>query len=347
MIGFALPNGLKLGDFVLLAEPDGLRGLGQLAEFVEARDEAIRLRIGFVRTGRSVFLREDAAGSLGLPMLVEEASPLLEALSRDDAAPDERGFEDQFVESIKTLARGSWQDVQRRLARLYASPWKPAFGDLRMIDMYEEALVPILAYALGRTHASMVEQLRSGKPVFAAKKLRPAASSPPARPKTPALQGYETLFSFEVTGELWLGEAPDWHDRADSGLVRLAVAPGRWGAYRLHRDADDSEPSIELLLVHASRDAMNARIVTTAPWRTAGEITQTKGSGRICVLDRVALADPWTMDRLRYLGGVRAYGGHAICVATDGWRGPLPVRVSPQLGPASMIRVRLRDDDVR
>lgn len=333
---FPLPHGLRIGDFTVVTDAGPARGLGQIEDFSDARGgKVVRVRVG----GRVLGLTEKAAQRLERPMTREEATAILERLATSSARPDERGPDDQHITSIKTVSKGSWRDIEQRLAVLYASPWRLTFGDQRTIVMFESVLLPMLAHALGRDEIAVREQVRAGKPAFTSHDERPPAARILA-PESPALDGFESLFALDLDGQIWIGERPDWHTDRDSGLARLDVLPGRWLSYRRYEDDEDNEP-IELLLVHESVRA-NA---PATQWRSAAGIASVVGSGSINVVDRTALADEDTMDRVRYLGGVNAYGGHALSVATEGWSGPLPVFVSPPSGPTTMVKIPLVDEE--
>lgn len=337
MTRFELPHGFREGDFVLVSEPGPTRGLGRIEDFVDMKGEPfVRIRLA----SRVLALSEELARrSLTPPMALEDAEAMLDRLTFRSAKGDERPKDDQHITSIKTLSKGSWIEIEQRLATLYASRWKPTYGGKRMLVMYEMTLMPILAHALGRDEKALTEDIRKGKPVFSATDERPEVPVPGA-PDAAPIRGLEALYQFDLDGEVWIGERVDWHADSNNGLARLEVAPGRWHSYRrLHED--DEEP-IELLLVHDSA----LRDVAAAQWRKAAQVTSVIGSGQVDVVDRTALADADTMDRVRYLSGVNAYGGHAMCVATtDGWDGPLPVFVSPPHGAPTMIRIPLCDDE--
>src|SRR5688572_6347922 len=98
--GFALPHGLRAGDFVLVSDAGPARGLGQIEDFTDARGtKLVRVRIG----GRVLGLTEKAAQRLERPMPREEATAILERLTKSSARPDERGPDDQHITSIKTV----------------------------------------------------------------------------------------------------------------------------------------------------------------------------------------------------------------------------------------------------
>ena len=98
------------------------------------------------------------------PMTAADAAEILEAFSSPASMlPDERVYEQQVIDTMKAVAHGSWRDVQHALSRLYAFTWKPAFGQLRLIDSCEGTLLPVLAAALGRGPGALLEELRAGK----------------------------------------------------------------------------------------------------------------------------------------------------------------------------------------
>jgi hypothetical protein len=332
--GFALPHGLRLGDFVVVTDAGPARGLGQLDELVDMRGEPfVRVRTG----GRSLMLSAEAAARLEKPLSRDDAAALL-ALASAPAATDERPVDDQHITSTKTVSKGTWTEIAKRLAVLYASPWKLSFGGQRMIAMFESVLVPMIAHAMGRDETELLTELRADKPVFSASKERPVVRPKPP-PAAPALEGWNSLFSLELDGEIWIGERPDWHAEKDNGLARLDVTRGRWHSYE--RVDEEEDEVVDLLLVHESA----LREVRAAKWRSASEIASVVGSGAVNFVDATALGDEDTMDRVRYLGGTQVYGGRALCVDTNGWDGPLPVLVSPPSGPTTMIRIPLRDDE--
>jgi hypothetical protein len=298
----------------------------------------VRVHVG----GRGMLLTEENARRLEPAMRRADATAMLDRLAKSDASPDDRGPDDQHIASIKAVSKGSWSDIERRLAVLYASPYKPTFGDQRMLTSFESVLLPMIAHALGRGESEVREQVRAGKPVFAATAERPPVPRANVAPDAAPLEALEALYELDLDGEIWIGERPDWHDVADNGLARLSVAAGRWHSYRRLHEEDD-EP-VELLLVHESALARAKSPATQ--WRSAAGIASVVSSGSVNIVDRTALGDEDTMDRVRYLGGVNAYGGHALCVATEGWDGPLPVFVSPPGGLTTMLRIPLVDEDL-
>jgi hypothetical protein len=263
---FALPNGLKLGDYVLVSAPGSLRGLGRLKEFVEVGGKTL-LKVEFPEQFISLLIEPSGTGVLEPPMPSARAGELLLAFDARTVQPDERPSDDQLVTAVKTVSRGSWGDVQQRLAVLYASPWKPSFGESRTIEQFERALIPILAHALGRDYAALVTEIRRGKPVFSATEPRPPAPPRPEPPRSPALAGYESLFPFEIGDTLLIGERLDWHDRPDhGGLATVRVTAGFWYAYERHAVGDE-DTIVEFLLIHSSRLEERARAIASAQWK--------------------------------------------------------------------------------
>ena len=257
-----------------------------------------------------------------LPLTAAEAAALVAAFSSPaSATPDERAYEQQVIDTMKAVARGSWQDVQAALSRLYAFAWKPAFGQLRLMDHCEGTLLPALAKALGRDEDALRDELREGKLAFASREPRPPAPfvEPPLSPPLDLEEEYEGLFPIAVTGELAFCESPGAPER----LARITVTPGTWHSYA--RRADDST---ELYLVHERTLADGAATLAEAYWTKAGEIVSTVGTGMINILDRAALADTWTLDRMLYLPGEREHRGRAMSIGTEGWKGPLPIFVA-------------------
>lgn len=318
----SLPDGPKAGDHVLLSEPFGPRGLGVLRGTVE-RDGRTWFEIVFEHDGgKRVFVRTDRAETLGAPMGEAEARAIVAAFSAPESlVPDHRDFEQQTIETMKALARGSWSEIQHALSRLYAFAWKPAFGQHRFMDLCEKLLVPVLAHALGRTYDALVEELRAGKPAFAATTPRPAPpfEEPPACPPLD-LDELEGLFPLTVTGELSFFDSPGAAERPNDHIARIAVLPGTWHSYARRSDAGE-----ELFLVHESRLAEGGAALVSAPWYRAAELVRTVGTGMINVLDRAAREDTWTLDRMLYLPGEHEHRGRALTIGTEGWTGPLPI----------------------
>lgn len=317
-----LPDGLKAGDHVLLSEPFGPRGLGVLRGTVE-RDGQTWFEIVLEHdAGKRVFVRTDHADTLGAPMGETEAKSIVAAFSAPESlVPDHRDFEQQTIETMKALARGSWSEIQQALSRLYAFAWKPAFGQHRFMDLCEKLLVPVLAHALGREYDALVEELRAGKPAFAATTPRPAPpfDEPPACPPLD-LDELEGLFPLTVTGELAFFDTPGAPERPNDHVARIAVLPGTWHSYA--RRADGGE---ELFLLHESRLAEGGAALVASPWYRAAELVRTVGAGMIHVMDRAAREDTWTLDRMLYLPGEHEHRGRALTIGTEGWAGPLPI----------------------
>src|SRR5689334_20871099 len=115
----AFPHGLKLGDFALVSQPGPVRGLARLVEFADHHGH--RVRVEFPGQLTAAVLDAVGVSALEPPMSQSDAAKLLAALTAGDAPPDERPSDARYVTSIKTLSRGTWREMQQRLATLYAS----------------------------------------------------------------------------------------------------------------------------------------------------------------------------------------------------------------------------------
>jgi RNA polymerase-interacting CarD/CdnL/TRCF family regulator len=82
------------------------------------------------------------------------------------AEADTRTWEDRYFDYARTLVKGTTQDQVFRLRRMYSSPFKPTFGERKLIDTYEELLFSELGHVLGRTTEDLRTEMKSLHPVF-------------------------------------------------------------------------------------------------------------------------------------------------------------------------------------
>lgn len=330
-----------LGTHLVIVSDGPARGLATVGE---AADSMVRLTPVGGSTSLVVPLASLATMTRS-PMSRAAAEKILEKLQKR-AAADDRRRELRLITDVKVLSRGSTDEQVDRLAKLYAWPWKPSFGDLRMIDSYEQTVLSEIGLVLGEPLESVVRRVRAQKPVFAATETAPQdppweyASNDATTAEVPGLSALGTVTLGEVAV---IGERVDHRD-PENGLARVTLTPGTWHAYTASGlvpvgDPEDSEGEEEteemtlaLVLMREGRSSVGRQEL-----KLVAEVTPQFGRLNLTVIDDASSSDELLGDAIRYLGGTNVYGGKAVCVGVEELPERIPVFAAPERLPTVIV----------
>ncbi|MEM9694159.1 MAG: hypothetical protein AAGA56_16540 [Myxococcota bacterium] len=246
------------------------------------------------------------------------------------AKPDERRREDRYFDNMRTMVKGTTQEQLTRLRIMYNSPFKPSFGERRMIHLYETLLFSELAHVLGREVDDLRAEMKT-RPVFRTEaKDRPLEPErPEPEPEGRKIGGYELLGSFEVEAGLVVADPIRVGTSADEepGFnFRVAAASGKWFGYVAE---DDEMGRIGILIaVHSSKLAMmTKRGLSELRKRATVSAKVRVDGGQIAVLDQAVRDEENYEDEMLFrtrMGTVLGRG----CTSESGFGdGTYPVSV--------------------
>lgn len=329
------------GSHLVVVAPGPARGLVTVAE---TQDGSVRL----IHAGQGLSLHVplgELSAMTRAPMTRGAAVRSLERLQRK-AAADNRPRNLRFITDIKVLSRGTTEEQLDRLAQLYAWPWKPGFGDLKMIDSYEQTALSELAFVLGEPLPELVKRAREHKPVFDA--TQEAPQDPPWEyasngAKTPRMPGLSALGTLSLGEAAVIGERVDQHGEPDNGLARIALMPGTWHVYTASgllpvasEDSEDpSEPeegTLALVLLREGRASVGRQEL-----KAVAELKPQFGRRNLAVIDAASVGDELLSDSVRYLGGTNVYGGRAACLSVEELPEHVPVFAAPEHLPTAIV----------
>ena len=330
------------GTHVVIVAPGPARGLVTVGETCDGK---VRL----TQVGGSLSLVVPLASLATMtrpPTSRDAAKQVLERL-RKRANADNRRRELRFITDIKVLSRGSTEEQVDRLSTLYAWPWKPGFGDLKMIDSYEQTVLSEIAFVLGEPLESVVKQVREHKPVFGATETAP--QDPPwdyasNDSKTPKVPGFSALGTVALSEAAMIGERVDQHREPENGLARVTLTPGTWHAYTVSGfvpvgDAEENEGeegteemTLALVLMREGRSSIGRQEL-----KPIAEVTPQFGRLNLTAIDAASLGDELLGDSVRYLGGTNVYGGKAVCVGVEELPERIPVFAAPERLPTAIV----------
>jgi hypothetical protein len=301
------PSSPPAAEWRVVTEPGPARGLFRVAS--RTKDAVLLEGAG----SRVQFAPEDLEGATRPVLTRLEAEARLAELSTPSVI-DPRHHQEQFIQFVKTLTRGSDAEVIGLLRERYAQTWAPSFGDRKAIDQLEQRLLPELAHVLGRTEAAVREQAKAPHAIMSAAGAAPVALPWPgvgSSDGVPSVAGLEPLGTLTWSGPIAIGPRLDRHAEADTGIAFVPVEPGTWHAWlELNPDA---EAPLSLVLMRAGEESRwppkgLKTIASTRPWRLAP-------SAPLQVVEQASLSDERAMDAVRYLGGTETYWQKAVSVA--------------------------------
>lgn len=187
------------------------------------------------------------------PLTVAEAQVLLDVLGSKEGDPDPRPWGEQYVELQHVLKHGTPSEQATHLQKLYRLRNLDASRQ-RILDSYEDALLPELASALKKKIGGLRSRLHRGQPAFGYQAPVREDDAPIEPPKAvPA--GWSQLGAFRVfSGKMAVGELPiSEHDAIEHhGCRATIVGPCRNGEWFAFSRRDD-EGGIEYAVVHRSQ----------------------------------------------------------------------------------------------
>jgi RNA polymerase-interacting CarD/CdnL/TRCF family regulator len=276
-----------------------------------------------------VVISDDAADLLELAADVVEkrvrpvldragAERLLQVLALKLGKPDRRAWGEQYADLQKVLRDGDAAPMAARLQRLYRTP-KPLPATVeRVINKYEDALLPELAQVLGKSVATLRAELHKDQPAFGFSAPERPDNPPAALPKE-LPSGWKCLGTFRIfSGKLVVGEATErdleatFPGRSFHTNLNIEVRNGDWFALV-------QEGAWIGVFVHV--DAMKGFDKQLSKSRELGKV-RIEG-GTLCVLDK-EVRDDRSFQRSQTLAVNEPVQGRGFIVATGG-DGVLPV----------------------
>ncbi len=333
---------LEIGDHVVWRG----QGLARI-DRIQTDGEEATLHLVLGHSGMRIALpAANAERALRRPVDHDSASRIWNDL-KQPVEVDLRAWDDRYFDYMRTLVKGTPQDQALRLRGMYSSRFKPTFGELRLIAVYEEVLFSELGHVLGRSIGELRTETKSLHAGFS-----PDAAERPPEPKRPApategpaLRGFALLGSFEVEGGLVVADPSHVSSHADlrSGLShRIAATPGRWYGYAATNE--ETARTGTLVAVHASRIPTKPSSEKESPLselrKKAAVVAQVRvEGGQIAILDQAIRDDERFEDELFFrtrFGTVLNRG----CTSDSGLGdGVYPVSVLLERGQAIYVHV--------
>lgn len=211
-------------------------------------------------------------------MSITEANEVLQILSRKEGEPDGRSWGEQYIELQRALKTGSPMEQARLLQQLYRAR-NPNSAQQRVLDSYEEALLPELAHVLKKKTGVVRSQLHRGQLAFgymAPERDDDAPISPLIAPN-----GWESICAFRVfSGRMAIGEHPvSENDDKSYGDFRANIVRrclnGEW--FALSREFEDDVRSGYEFVV-GTRDAVGHIDVLLKNTKLLGAVAVEGGS---------------------------------------------------------------------
>lgn len=289
------------------------------------------------------------------PILRTQAQTLLLGLRKSDDRWDSRHFAFRYRDISRSLAKGSLEQQAEALRSLYASPFKPSFGERKLMAALEAAVLGEIVLAtsapdtldqLVKRRDALAEELRTAQPAFAASAKDKAPEPPlePVRPPDPfKLADVEYLGSFTVaSGKIAAGD-PALVGRADPGsadrasFVELEAVKGKWHAYV--RSNDDG-----VAMLFAFADPLHTEGEASQPTRKqVGRLWV--DSGQMSILDGAARSDEDTRDATQFPLFQETLVLDRGCMSRSGFGdGNYPVFAASRQGCISWIGVDFQNE---
>lgn len=192
------------------------------------------------------------------PVRPDEARRILALLRNNEPRIDDRPWRERHESCVRALRSGSLEAQALELQALYTSPYRPSFGETRLILVLEDAVLSELALVLNVGAARLVDELHVGRPVFSPN-ARERSEPPPSRPPRmswidrlsglfvrrgaprvpePRIAGYDRVGSVRVERAIAAGDPKTLgrgHDHESEGEARashvFAARGGTWHAF--------------------------------------------------------------------------------------------------------------------
>jgi hypothetical protein len=236
---------LKVGALVVV------RGLG-LGKIKSVKDGVCTVRLT-ADDDTAEIRGEKVPALLRWPMSAAEAGDVHEILARKAGPPDGRSWGEQYIELQRVLKTGTPKEQALHLQRLYRLS-NPGSAQQRVLDSYEDALLPELAHSLKKKLGGLRSQLHRNQPAFGY--MAPERDDDaPVSPPTSAPNGWHDRGAFRVfSGRMAIGEFPvSEGDATDYGDFRANLVPacrnGDWFSFSREYEGDDSDGD-EYVIVH-------------------------------------------------------------------------------------------------
>lgn len=336
---------LKVGEHVVWPG----QGLGRI-ESIERQGGEEMIGLVILRSGvRIGVAAKNADKAIRRPIGHEAATSVLTQLNRK-GDPDPRSWDDRHFDYARSLAKGTLQEQVQHLHKMYRSPYKPTFGEIRMLDVYECLILDELGHVLSQPADDLRAQMRLVHPVFAegASPRPPEPESLEAEPAGPAIKGYELLGTFEVEEGIVVADPIRVSTRADAELglnVRLGARSGKWYGYALE-DEDTGRIGV-LIAVHSSKIPRLAERsdLTELGTKAAAVASVRVDSGQMAILDQKVRNDERYEDEMLFRTGFGTVLDRG-CTSESGFGdGTYPVSVVKDGDQAVYVDVDFRDDE--
>ena len=283
------------------------QGLARIESVESGSDEEV-LRLVIVGSGMQIEIPAANVDRAIRGVLDPEAAEYVWAELKRPAEIDTRVWEDRHFDYARTLVKGTTQDQVFCLRRMYSSPFKPSFGERKLITTYEALLFSELGHVLGRTTEDLRAEMKALHPVFSttASERPPEPKRPETKPEGPSLSGFDLLGSFEVEGDLIIAAPvylPSHADQRSGANYRVAALPGKWYAYAAKDE--EMERTVVLVAIHASRaetkPSLFRREPLTALRKKASIVSNVRvNGGHLVILDQVVRDEERFADELSF-----------------------------------------------
>lgn len=284
---------------------------------------------------------DQAAKTLKRPMSREEAEAAMSRLLSTDLEPDNRPWPYRYRDATKALARGPASARVEELLKLYRLPFKPSYGEQKMLGLFEDVVLNELASSLGTTQDALKEKLAAVHPIFSVELPERPEHEPtqPPRPTAPfELPGHEYLGSFRVEETLVIAEPGATLSSADQPPeedvrhnLHVKVKPGHYLAFVRHEDGEAGA----LIAVH-EQFGHQLLTLTHEPFELAKVIVE---GGRVAMLDEKVRNEREFVDEMEFpvfpTGLILDRG--AMC--GTGGDGQFPVLIGRPMGETVLVVV--------
>lgn len=288
-------------------------------------------------------------------MSAAQAEVLAVRLADREGVPDVRHGSLRFRDAMRTLVKGTCAQQADALHQLYLSPYRPGFGELKLMAQLEDVVLAEVVLARGSAvtldevaaqRAQLSAQLRSVAPAFArdAKERPPEPPLQPPSPRDPfSLPKTDYLGTFVVrSGKIAAGDpvligadAPGPADRQRFTL--LDAVNGTWHAYV--RTSDDGVAALMAFADPGAGGAEGAALERLPVGRAWVD------SGQMAILDGAQRTDPQTADEMLFPLFQQTLVLDRGCMSSSGGGdGDYPVLAAKRDGKAVWIAVDFEEE---
>jgi hypothetical protein len=321
------------GSWLVITEPGPGRGLAQVGE---VSGSTVMLQ---TKSARVQYAAADLPRATRPVLSRAEAEARLAELSTPSTL-DPRHPNEQHIEFLKVVSRGTDEDVVALLRRRYAQTWGLRFGDRKALDQLEQRVLPELAHVLGRSEDELRTAMRERHALMTANGPPPDVSDWPGETtaeKVPLIDGLEVLGTMQWGDRLFIGPRLDRQGEPETGIVELSIEPGEWNAWL---ELGEEEEPRTLVLIRSGEPltwppSSRQEVASGRAWQLAP-------GANLQVMDHAALTDGKVMDAARYLAGTQVYWGKAVSVAAlDGLPDTFAIHAPPGTAPHRALAIEL------